>query len=121
MPRECYTAMRSRPRRIKDMYEVIVKMLIESGADVNAQGGPFGTTLHAASYQGSEAIVKMLVESGADVNAQGMLFADPLSPVSYPTITSILIGRLRVPLWDEYRWYGSALQAALSSGYSATA
>ena len=50
---------------------VVVRMLIESGVDVNAQGGVYGNALQAASHKGSEAIVKMLIESGADVNAQG--------------------------------------------------
>ena len=63
-------ALRSRQRRYQG-FEAIVKMLIESGADVNAQGGIYGTALQIASERGSEAIVKMLIESGADVNAQG--------------------------------------------------
>ncbi|KAF2729999.1 hypothetical protein EJ04DRAFT_446072 [Polyplosphaeria fusca] len=46
-------------------------MLLDKGADVNAQGGRYGNALQAASYGGHEAVVKMLLDAGADVNAQG--------------------------------------------------
>ena len=52
-------------------YEAMAKLLIENGADVNAQGGKYGNSLQAASYKGHEAIVKLLIENGADMNAQG--------------------------------------------------
>ncbi|KAF5335644.1 hypothetical protein D9758_017769 [Tetrapyrgos nigripes] len=49
--------------------EEIVKLLVEKGADINAQGGQYGNALQAASYLGREEIVKLLVEKGADINA----------------------------------------------------
>ena len=49
----------------------IAKLLIEKGADVNAQGGDYKTALHAASLRGHEAIARLLIEKGADVNAHG--------------------------------------------------
>jgi hypothetical protein len=42
----------------------VVKMLLDKGADVNAQGGDYGNALQAASdrgHRGHEAVVKMLV------------------------------------------------------------
>src|SRR5437763_14389938 len=42
-----------------------------AAADVNAQGGSFGTALQAASARGDDGIVQRLLEAGADVNAQG--------------------------------------------------
>ena len=63
--------------------EAIVKMLIESGADVNVQGGHYGSALQAASYRGSEAIVKILIESGADVNVQGGIYGSAIQAASY--------------------------------------
>ena len=48
-----------------------MKLVLEKGADVNAQGGLHGNALQAASLGGHEAIVKLLLEKGADVNAQG--------------------------------------------------
>ncbi|KAF8222835.1 hypothetical protein L208DRAFT_1320375, partial [Tricholoma matsutake] len=56
----------------------IVKLLIEKGADVNAQGGEYGNALQAASYQGDQEIVKLLIEKGADVNAQGGEYGNAL-------------------------------------------
>jgi ankyrin repeat protein len=47
-------------------------MLLEKGADMNAQGGEYENALQAAILQGHEAIVRMLLEKGADVNAQGV-------------------------------------------------
>jgi hypothetical protein len=38
-----------------------VKLLVEKGADVNAQGGHFGNALQVASEGGHEAIVKLLI------------------------------------------------------------
>ncbi|KFZ14934.1 hypothetical protein V501_02978 [Pseudogymnoascus sp. VKM F-4519 (FW-2642)] len=50
----------------------IIRLLIQRGADVNAQGGYFGNALQAAASLGEqEEIVKLLLEHGADVNAQG--------------------------------------------------
>jgi ankyrin repeat protein len=47
-------------------------MLLDRGADVNAQGGHYGSALQAASFGGHENVVRMLlVRHGADVNSQG--------------------------------------------------
>ena len=73
---------------------VVVKTLIESGADVNVQGGRYGSALQAASYQGSEAIVKMLIESGADVNVQGGYYGSALGVAlsfGYSVIAQLLL------------------------------
>jgi ankyrin repeat protein len=51
-------------------HEAIAKLLIEKGADVNAQGEEYGNALQAASNGGHEAIAMLLIEKGADVNAQ---------------------------------------------------
>jgi hypothetical protein len=48
----------------------IARMLLDKGADVNAQGGRLGNALQAASFGGHEQIVKTLLDKGADVNAQ---------------------------------------------------
>ncbi|KAF3007281.1 hypothetical protein E8E14_000940 [Neopestalotiopsis sp. 37M] len=46
-------------------------MLVDNGADVNAQGGKYGNALYAASAKGYQEIVQILVDNKADVNAQG--------------------------------------------------
>ena len=42
-----------------------MKLLIEKGADLNAEGGEYGSALCAASNEGHEAIEKMLINNGA--------------------------------------------------------
>ena len=41
-------------------------MLLEKGADVNAQGGDYGNALQAASAGGYDKVVQMLLENGAN-------------------------------------------------------
>jgi ankyrin repeat protein len=45
------------------------ELLLNKGAEVNAQGGYYGNALQAAAREGALAIVKLLVQHGADVNA----------------------------------------------------
>ena len=44
----------------------IVQMLLEKGADVNAQGGRYGNALQAASKGGHDQMVQVLLEKGAE-------------------------------------------------------
>ncbi|KAF2752639.1 hypothetical protein EJ05DRAFT_430419, partial [Pseudovirgaria hyperparasitica] len=46
----------------------IVELLLDSGADVNAQGGRYGNALQAASCRGHEHTVKLLLNKGAVVH-----------------------------------------------------
>jgi ankyrin repeat protein len=46
-------------------------MLLENGADANAQGGEYGNALQAAAAEKNTEVVKMLLKNGADANAQG--------------------------------------------------
>ncbi|KAF2715849.1 hypothetical protein K431DRAFT_211630, partial [Polychaeton citri CBS 116435] len=46
-------------------------MLLSHGADVNAQGGEYGSALQAACFRGYEKIVEMLLSHGVDVTAYG--------------------------------------------------
>jgi hypothetical protein len=43
-------------------HRAIVELLLERGADVNAQGGYYGNVLQAASHGGRPAIVELLLE-----------------------------------------------------------
>jgi ankyrin repeat protein len=60
-------------------------MLLDKGADVNAQGGEHGNALYTASYRGNAAVVKILLDKGAHVNAQGEVYGNcnGLSPRSH--------------------------------------
>jgi ankyrin repeat protein len=49
--------------------DAIVKLLLENGAKVNAQGGQYGNALQAASWGGHKQIVRLLLDKGANVNA----------------------------------------------------
>ena len=46
-------------------------MLLDAGADINAQGGLYSNILQAVSEYGYEKVVQILLDAGADINAQG--------------------------------------------------
>jgi hypothetical protein len=62
--------------------EESVKVLLDKGANVNAQGGQHGKALNAASVRGDEQVVKLLLDKGADVNAQGGPYGNALQAAS---------------------------------------
>ncbi|KAH7070389.1 ankyrin repeat-containing domain protein, partial [Paraphoma chrysanthemicola] len=51
-------------------HQTVAKLLLDKGADVNAQNG-HSNALQAASEGGHEQVVKLLLNKGANVNAQG--------------------------------------------------
>ena len=48
----------------------MVKLLLKSGADINAQGGQYDNALQAAMSRGHNKVVMLLLEGVSDVNAQ---------------------------------------------------
>ena len=42
-----------------------MQLLLDKGADVNAEGGEFGNALAAASSRGHEKVVQLLLDNGA--------------------------------------------------------
>jgi ankyrin repeat protein len=64
-------------------HDKVMQMLMDAGADVNAQGGTFGNALQAASYRGQDKVMQMLMDAGADVNAQGGTFGNALQAASF--------------------------------------
>ena len=50
-------------------HDQVIQLLLDYGADVNAQGGIYGNALQAAAYLENSQIVQMLLDHGADVNA----------------------------------------------------
>ncbi|KAI9794459.1 MAG: hypothetical protein M1816_005529 [Peltula sp. TS41687] len=58
-------------------------LITEAGADVNTQGGAYGTALQAASHRGHESVVERLLEAGAHVNAQGGEYGTALQAASH--------------------------------------
>ena len=59
-------------------HEATATLLIEKGADVNAQGKYYGNALEAALIKCHEAIATLLIEKGADINAQGGEYGNAL-------------------------------------------
>ena len=100
---------------------MIVKVLLENGAEVNAIGGEYGNALQAASLRGDEVIVELLLENGAKVNAEGGRFGNALQAASFGGTDAIV--KLLLENGAEVNakggHYGNALQVALQEGYEA--
>ncbi|EXL45108.1 hypothetical protein FOCG_13867 [Fusarium oxysporum f. sp. radicis-lycopersici 26381] len=58
------------------------KDLMAEGADIDVQGGRYGTALQAASSEGYPEIVQLLLDKGADINAQGGYYGNALQAAS---------------------------------------
>ena len=56
----------------------MVQLLLDAGADVNAQSRRYGNALQAASARGHYQVIKLLLEKGADVNAQSAIWGNAL-------------------------------------------
>jgi hypothetical protein len=72
----------------------ITRMLLDQGADANAQGGEYGNALQAASQGGHEQVVKILLDAGAAVNAQGGFYGNALQAASlggYEQVVKVLL------------------------------
>jgi hypothetical protein len=65
--------------------KTIVQVLLDKGADVNAQGGLYGNAVQAASARAHKEIVQLLRASGASNNShnQGYQFCVDIFPNSY--------------------------------------
>lgn len=94
-------------------------MLLDRGADVNAQGGDYGNALQAASFQGYEEVVQILLNKGADVNAHGGFYGNSLYAASsrgHEKVVQMLLDK-GADVNAEGGWYGNALQAASAEGH----
>jgi ankyrin repeat protein len=99
--------------------EEVVQMLMDAGADVNAQGGWYGNALQSASAEGHEKVVQMLMDAGADVNAQGGHFGNALQAASqggHEKVVQMLMDA-GADVNAQGGWYGNALQAASQGGH----
>ena len=56
----------------------IIRLLIDLGANVNAEGREYGTALQAAGSEGKAECIQLLLDKGADVNAEGGEFGTAL-------------------------------------------
>ncbi|KAH7548916.1 hypothetical protein BM1_10689 [Bipolaris maydis] len=97
----------------------ITGLLLEKGADVNAQGGVYGNALHAASEGGHEQVVKTLLNKGANVNAQGRRYGNALYTASlrgYEQVVKMLLNK-GADVNAQGGRYSNALQAASLRGH----
>ena len=96
------------------------KILVDTGADVNAVEGNHDTALVVASSRGHYAIVELLIDAGADVNVMGAYHSTALLVASFHghyTIVELLIGAgADVNAGEAER---PALVAASSRGHTA--
>ena len=100
-------------------YELVQMVLLEKGANVNAQGGHYGTALQAASYKGHDQVVQRLLEKGADVNAQGGHYGNALQAASVEGHDQVVQRLLEkgADVNAQGGYYGTALQAASAGGH----
>ena len=97
-----------------------VQILLNSGADVNAERGFYGTALQAASMRGHAEIVKLLLEKDANVNAEGGFYGNALyagSKEGHAEIVKLLLKK-DANVNAEGGVYGTALQAASAGGHA---
>ncbi|KAK4175394.1 hypothetical protein QBC36DRAFT_331536 [Triangularia setosa] len=74
----------------------VSRALIDGGADVNVQGGHYGTALQAAANGGHRDITQLLLDRGADINAKGGIYGTALLAASqggYRDIVQLLLDR----------------------------
>ena len=98
----------------------VTELLLDAGADSNAQGGHYGNALQAASYGGHEQVVKTLLDAGADVNAQGGEYGNALQAASargYEQVVKTLLDK-GADVNVQGGRYSSALQAATKNGHN---
>jgi ankyrin repeat protein len=99
------------------------RWLLNSGADINSQGGMYGNALQAALHNGHNAVVQQLLDSGANVNAQGGRYGNALQAASHSghdaVVQQLLDSGADVNLQGGY--FGNALQAALYRGHDLVA
>jgi ankyrin repeat protein len=97
----------------------VVTKLLSNGANVNAEGGRYGSPIQAASAEGHEGIVQLLIDNGANVNAEGGGYGSPIQTApaeGHEGIVQFLIDN-GANVNAEGGLYGSPIQAASERGH----
>ncbi|KAI0871177.1 hypothetical protein GGS24DRAFT_472221 [Hypoxylon argillaceum] len=71
------------PATVQQRLLETLDFLIDKGADVNLQGGLYGTALQVAAYLGALDIARLLVDNGAEPNLQGGRFDTALQAAAW--------------------------------------
>ncbi|KAF3935762.1 Ankyrin-1 [Dactylella cylindrospora] len=96
-----------------------VELLINKGADVNAQGGSHSSALRAAAEKGHDKIVGMLLSNGAEVNTQEDGYDDALhlaSAKGHDKIVEMLLSK-GADINARGNGYHTPLQRASDGGH----
>jgi ankyrin repeat protein len=101
--------------------DVVVRLLLEKGANIDAHGGHYDTTLYAASYKGYEAVVRLLLEEGANVNAWAGSYGTALQTAASGGCEAVvrLLLEKGAHVNAQAGSYGTALYIASSGGHEA--
>ena len=59
-------------------YELVVRLVLDIGVDINAPSEEYGNALHAAISSGNQTIAELLIKKGADVNFEGGKYGSAL-------------------------------------------
>jgi hypothetical protein len=97
----------------------VVELLLDAGAEVNAQGDIHGNALQVASHTGQEQIVQILLDKGADVNARSRrgksTALEAASMQGHEQIVRMLLKK-GADVNTPAGIYGDALHAAVAGG-----
>jgi ankyrin repeat protein len=78
----------------------LVGLMLDKGADINAQGGEQNSALQAAAYLGHDPVVRLLLARGADVNIEGE--AEEVVPEEDQPDKAIFPNALHSASWGGY-------------------
>ncbi|KAL2820950.1 ankyrin repeat-containing domain protein [Aspergillus cavernicola] len=96
-----------------------VRLLLSQGADVNAQGGEYGSPLQAAISIDNYDTVKLILAHGADINAEGGILGTAIQTAAYKgsiEIVRLLLDNNADVDAQSNTMFGTALQAAAYEG-----
>ena len=100
-------------------HDTTVRLLLEKGVEVNAQGGCYGSAQQAATMAGHDTIVRLLLKHGADMNAQGGYYGNALQAAVESDHEAILWLLIEKGANVKGGVYGGALWAAVVHGRNA--
>jgi ankyrin repeat protein len=99
----------------------VVDLLLEKGADANAQGGQYGNALQAAAGSGHERTVQLLIAHGAQIDSLNPRYGSALQNASegghHQVVNHLIHAGADVNLQDGD--YGSALDLAIGNEHAA--
>ena len=100
----------------------VMKILIESGADVNTKVYRYGTALQCAATHGNQPMLELLLANGADVNICGGSRWGPLHAAAsggQSSIVKILLSHGADPKL-RHKYHGTPVEAAARGGHQET-